>query len=214
MSIESPFWLFETMRWEDGGIALWPLHLARLGRSAAALGIPTDLGAVERAVEAGTAGLDAGVVHVVRLRVDEAGTPTVTSAPFKGEPVRSAILWGGGQVDPNDPVVRHKTTRRALYARALAYARVFGHDEAILINARWEVTEGAFTNVWIERDGRLLTPPVAQTGGLPGVMRAHLLATRPEAEEALLKPRDLYTAESVYLSNALRGFFPIPPPRL
>ena len=58
--------------------------------------------------------------------------------------------------------------------------------------------------MWIEKQGRLLTPPLS-AGGLPGVERAYLLETRPDAEEAVLTPADLERAEGIFLSNALRG---------
>ena len=46
--------------------------------------------------------------------------------------------------------------------------------DAIFCNTRGEVCEGARSNVYVERDGVLLTPPVS-SGLLPGVMRRHLL---------------------------------------
>ena len=64
--------------------------------------------------------------------------------------------------------------------------------------------EGTRTTVWVERAGSLLTPP-REAGGLPGVHRAHVLATHPGAAEATLTWSDLRAAEAVYLANAVRG---------
>ena len=63
------------------------------------------------------------------------------------------------------------------------------------------VTEGSFSNVFVERDGILLTPP-ASLGLLPGVLRQSLLA-EGRAREAELTLADL--AQGVLLGNATRG---------
>ncbi len=72
------------------------------------------------------------------------------------------------------------------------------------LNLRGEVTEGAISNIFIEKDGRWLTPPV-ECGLLPGVYRRHLLETRPEIEQRVLHEEDLRTADAIYLTNAVRG---------
>jgi hypothetical protein len=43
------------------------------------------------------------------------------------------------------------------------------------LNECGEVAEGARSNIFVERDGVLLTPPI-ESGALPGVLRADLLA--------------------------------------
>ena len=79
-----------------------------------------------------------------------------------------------------------------------------GFDEALFLNTHGEVTEGAISNVFIEKNGQWATPPIA-CGLLAGVYRRHLLTTRPEIEERVLTLDDLRTADSVYLCNAVRG---------
>ena len=194
--------LLETMRAELGRIALLDRHLVRLGASAGALGYRVDLDSVRDRVEAEAAGEG---VRGVRLTLGEAGDVEVTSWPLDAAPFRTA--W----VDPEPFAVAgtwrtaHKTTARDAYRERHDRAVAHGADEAILVNARGEVTEGTRTNVWAEIDGRLWTPPLG-AGGLGGVMRAHLLDTRPEAGEALLTPGALRAADAVFLSNALRGW--------
>jgi para-aminobenzoate synthetase/4-amino-4-deoxychorismate lyase len=79
-----------------------------------------------------------------------------------------------------------------------------GFDDVLFLNLRGEVTEGAISNVFIEKDGCWFTPPI-KCGLLAGVYRRHLLATRPEIEERVLFLEDLRQADAVYLSNAVRG---------
>ena len=81
-----------------------------------------------------------------------------------------------------------------------------GLFEVLFFNTRGELCEGAFTNVFLRREGRMLTPPVS-SGLLPGVLREALLLTG-EAEEAVLTQDDLEQAEALWVGNSLRGLIP------
>jgi para-aminobenzoate synthetase/4-amino-4-deoxychorismate lyase len=74
----------------------------------------------------------------------------------------------------------------------------------IFMNDRGEITEGAISNIFIRKAGRLLTPPL-HCGVLPGVFRRHLLETNSDAEEQTLKVEDLESADAVFLCNSVRG---------
>ena len=63
----------------------------------------------------------------------------------------------------------------------------------------------AITNLFLRRNGKLLTPPLA-SGLLPGVLRQSLLDSG-EAVEAFLMPADLDEGE-LFMGNALRGLIP------
>jgi para-aminobenzoate synthetase/4-amino-4-deoxychorismate lyase len=108
------------------------------------------------------------------------------------------------RTDPTDKWLYHKTTHRPIYARAFEQAARDGFDDALFLNLRSQVTEGAISNIFVENNGRWFTPPV-ECGLLPGVYRRHLLATRPEIEERVLTLDDLRRAEAIYLANAVRG---------
>jgi len=108
------------------------------------------------------------------------------------------------RTDPQDAMLFHKTTHRPLYAEAFKAATQAGFDDELFLNLRGEVTEGAIHNLFVEKDGRLFTPPV-KCGLLAGVQRRHLLETRPDVSERVLHLEDLRHADAVYLSNAVRG---------
>lgn len=118
----------------------------------------------------------------------------------------------GGEVGPvglarapvraADPRLAHKTTRREVFARALAVRP--DCTEVILWNERGEITEATTANVVLRVGGRLLTP-AASCGLLPGVRRAALLK-RGRVAEAVLTREDVFRAEAVWLVNALRGW--------
>ena len=198
------FALLETMRW-DGGFDLLDRHFDRLRAAADYFSYPFDEDAIREQLTQRMADVRAGSPRKVRLTLDRRGHAEVAVTPLDADalPLRRAVVYPE-PVDAADPFLRHKTTHRPVYERAYAWALERGFDEAILVNQRGEVTEGTRTNVFARRDGRLVTPPLA-SGGLGGVYRAHLLATRPEAGEEVLRPADLLSADAVYLCNALRG---------
>jgi para-aminobenzoate synthetase/4-amino-4-deoxychorismate lyase len=101
-------------------------------------------------------------------------------------------------VSPHDFRLRHKTTDRDFYRRARAEA---GSFEVVFTDPQGFLTEGSFTNVFVERDGLLLTPPQSR-GLLPGVLRASLLA-EGRAREADLRAEDL--GGGFLIGNSLRG---------
>ena len=104
-------------------------------------------------------------------------------------------------VDPGDWRLRHKTSDRGFYEEALAAAKSEGAQEALLVHPDGLVTEGSFTNIFVERDGILLTPP-ASLGLLPGVLRRSLIEAG-KAREAELTLDDL--SDGFWLGNAVRG---------
>ena len=129
-------------------------------------------------------------------------TPTIVNST---KPLR--VRFATQRTDPGDPMYFHKTTHRPLYAAEFKAAVEAGFDDVLFLNQRGEVTEAAIHNLFIEKDGDLITPPV-ESGLLPGVHRLHLLQKRPSTIERVLYPEDLRQADAIYLSNAVRGLRP------
>lgn len=194
--------LIETMRFEpESGIALLERHLARMKASAAALGFTFDRHALRNQIQALCFELDAPAK--VRLMVSRSGASALETAPLPAalaEPVKVAAL--PHPLDPSDWRLAHKTSDRRFYEEALAAARSFGAEEALLVRGDGLVTEGSWTSVFVEgADGVLLTPPVS-LGLLPGVLREQLIADG-KAREAEVTLDDL--AQGFWIGNALRG---------
>ena len=195
--------LIETLRREAGQYPRLSGHLARLQRSAAWFGFGYD----EAAVRLRLATMPASGRWRVRLTLDKAGAIDVQAFPLGDEPASPRLArLATTTIDSADPLRRHKTTARQLYDEALrgldADSPVF---DVLFLNERGELAEGTRSNVFVERDGRLLTPPLA-SGALPGVLRADLLASG-RAVEAVLWPVDLQ--QGFWLGNALRGLIPV-----
>jgi para-aminobenzoate synthetase/4-amino-4-deoxychorismate lyase len=203
---ESPasFDLIETMAFTpDGGIPLLELHLERIKASAAELGFVFDRHAVRNAIQALC--FDAGRPGKLRLVLARTGSYCLELAdmpPALPDPAPCAVLRL--PVDPGDWRLRHKTSDRGFYEAGLAAAQAQGGVEALFLRDDGLVTEGCFTNVFVERDGKLLTPALA-LGLLPGVLRRALI-DEGRAQEAELTLADL--KNGFFIGNALRGLMP------
>ena len=87
-----------------------------------------------------------------------------------------------------------------------------GADEAILLNAAGRVAEGTADNVFVVRDGRLMTPPPME-GALAGITRETVLelacAAGIPASETPLAPYDLYSADECFLTGTGAEMIPV-----
>lgn len=200
------FELIETLLHEPGkGYWLLEGHMARLEASAAYFGYAFDVAKVRTALDGAVAGR-AGERLRVRLLLAEDGGLTVTTAeqPAQAPGAVMRYVISPTRLDSSNAFLFHKTTRRELYDREWQhYHDTQGADEVLYLNERGELAEGSRTNVFLEREGRLLTPPLA-SGLLPGVLRASLIASG-KVEEARLTPADLAGADAVFLGNSVRG---------
>ena len=82
-----------------------------------------------------------------------------------------------------------------------------GYDEAILLNTASNVADGSISNVFMVKDGHIITPPISD-GALPGVVRAMLLEEASQhfaIIEKSISPYELLDADEIFLTNALMG---------
>jgi para-aminobenzoate synthetase/4-amino-4-deoxychorismate lyase len=200
-SVRRPLELIETLRFSPTeGFVRGDLHLARLARSAAAFGLAFDRNVALRALH-GTVAKPPSELRV-RLTLSENGKFSCTAVSLLQE--QSTWTYAiSPQTVFADALARHKTSWRDLYDSEFArLTKASGCDEVIFLNERGEVAEGSRTNLFIARDGTLLTPPLT-SGALDGCLRRALIEEGRCAEATLL-PGDLANAE-VYLGNSLRG---------
>lgn len=93
--------------------------------------------------------------------------------------------------------------RPPLYDEELARVMALGHFDAVFLNEKDQLTEGARSNLFGERGGILLTPPLEAVG----------IERRPAPASAQRRkgPRspsgldDLRDAEAIFMGNGLRG---------
>jgi para-aminobenzoate synthetase/4-amino-4-deoxychorismate lyase len=195
------FDLFTTMRFDPhDGVVDVERHLARLQHSADRLGFAYNRHDVGNELQAATFRLR--TARRLRLRLSRTGAVAIEIRPLPpaaNGPVDVAIAKL--PVTPRDFRLRHKTSDRGFYDAARTAGGAF---EAVFVDPDGFVTEGSFTNVFVDRGGMLVTPPLSR-GLLPGVLRERMIEEE-RAVEGDLRPEDL--AHGFFVGNALRGLIP------
>jgi 4-amino-4-deoxychorismate lyase len=192
----------------DGDMPLLARHLDRLQTSADALGYPCDRHATERALRTLAASLSTPGQHRLRLLLDAAGHRTLQAYPLASLPPGQTIMLALEVLDPDECLLRHKTTHRPWYDKAAAWLASHPNIfDLVYKNTRGELCEGSRSNLYLKLDGKWYTPPTS-CGCLPGVQRAGLLAAGL-VEERTLPAALLHEADALRLSNALRGWFDV-----
>lgn len=216
--------VFEGMRMIDRRIFRLEDHMRRLASGLAAVGL-TLPGGVEAAREAALTaarayrGRDAYLRLVVTrgegpLGVDpfSCETPTLfciadgialfpAEKRARGLDLITASVRKPGP-DQLDPRVKSLNYMNSVLAKR--EARLRGADEAIVLNQAGRVAEASVANVFVVREGALLTPP-ANDGALEGITRKTVLELAKElgipAYERSLTRVDLLSAEECFLTG-------------
>ena len=148
----------------------------------------------------------------IRLQTWKSGEFHVTHEPFPASlsSRKWKIAFASERVDSRDIFLRHKTTVRETYDRALQLTKTVANlFDLIFLNERQEVTEGARSNLFAVIDGIWITPPVS-CGLLAGVKREQILRDhRRKVSEGVLYADDLRRADQLHMSNAVRGLIQV-----
>ncbi len=144
----------------------------------------------------------------VRLVLSPSGKVAVDHMPIS--PVDRLPVWFDISDCPSEqktPYPAHKTSLRRVFDMELKRATSQGLFDTVFIDRTGQVTEGTFTNVFVDMgDGILITPP-SNAGLLPGTLRAELIFLGL-AIQAVVTITMLEKARRVYLGNSVRGLLP------
>jgi branched-chain amino acid aminotransferase len=140
----------------------------------------------------------------------------------------TVILNDEQKLNPYDLQAGHKTLNYFSRLAALREANRRGAGEALWFDVHNYLQSGSISNVFVLKDGRLLTPPTpreirdkgaatppphSRSATLPGVTRAVVmeLAAKEgvEAQPAALTVNDVLDADEVFLTNSIMGVMPV-----
>jgi branched-chain amino acid aminotransferase len=226
--------VYETMRTYNGRAFLYDRHMRRLRRSAQmiVLDVPfSDDELADRIRQTmAAAGLNGSEAYIRVLLTR--GIGELTYDP-KATPVPSVVIIVKPHADPLpevyengvkvcvSPILRNhpqslnpmiKSNNLLNNALAMQDAIRRGGTEAIMRNYRGELTECSQSNLFIVKDGVLLTPPL-EAGLLPGITREFVMDLARdlgvEAREETLRDSELFAADECFLTSTTKELLPI-----
>lgn len=202
---------FETIAVENGKPIFLDAHYLRLHRAMEFLKLPQNPreihGTVEKALKSPK--LQEGR-KVLKLTVSEKNILTsIRDNTYTAEDYRKGFAAIYSQIRRNEtsPLTYHKTLNYGECILEKRHAKEMGADEPVFLNTRYEISEGATTNVFFVKKGKIFTPPVS-SGLLPGIMRNYI-CTRYPVTERVLHPREIADFDEMFLTNSLLGVMPV-----
>jgi branched-chain amino acid aminotransferase len=225
--------VYETLRTYGRKPFLYDRHLRRLRRSAELIALPipftdADLGVQIRATMAAADFASEAYIRIVVTRgigdlsYDPAATPdpsvVIIVKPHVDPPPEvyrdgvNVVLVDIVRNHPSsvNPMIKSNNLMNSALAMQEAIRR--GGYEAVMRNFKGELTECAVANLFVVRDGMVLTPPLT-AGLLPGITREYVFEIGQQqgvdVREETLRDEDLFGAEEAFLTGTTREIVPI-----
>ena len=206
--------VFEALKVTERGAFAVRRHLARLSRSAAALGLsPPDHGEIREAIEAI---LEARDFPYGKLRITYTGGPgplgsdapfgpptlIIMLAPAEAAAQSTSIVTAPWTRNEHGALAGVKSTSYAENVRGLKYAASCDAGEAIFLNTAGHLCEGTGTNIFLIFGDKVITPPLS-SGPLAGITR-ELIMEWCAVEQQDLTLDEALLADEAFLTSSMR----------
>ena len=213
--------LFETMLALDGVPVFAERHLARMRSGCARLGWEINLPNLEGIIRellvknelcAGRARvrltMTAGSGPVDDLSLGTSSLLWLMAVAVIEPPKEIRVNIAPWRRNEHSPLAGLKCASYAENLVALDHAHRLGFQETLFLNTAGQLCEAASANIFIVKNGLLLTPSL-ESGCLPGITRAVVLelANRCQisSQESMLTADDLHSAGEIFLTSSIRG---------
>ncbi len=210
--------VFETMRCYKGAIFALREHLDRAIRGCRVLGIDVPdkkilINVLGRAIKKRRLN-DARVrldiykniygsylsVSIKKIDRKKTGKNGLSVRMETGKRLKAGVLTG------------IKSRERRFYEDLYEKAKRLKFDEVIFCNSSGEVMEGTRTNVFMVKDGLVMTP-VLKSGCLGGITRKIVIGLLKREKlpfrECRILPSDISKAEEIFLTNSIKEIVPV-----
>lgn len=218
--------LFETIRLHDSRLFLWPEHLARLEKGAAALGIPLPMQGTALRSAALELAQRNGIPHgSVRVHLSRGSGPrgysprgadhpwvlmTAHAGPALqvSPPVSWALVTSTLRLPAGDPLAMFKTANKLPQICAKAEADRAGADDALMLNTRGEAVESTCASLFWFGPRGILTPG-SDSGALEGTTQAYVRRVAQRlgwtCQTGAITPSGLAEVPGAFLTFSGRG---------
>lgn len=219
--------VFETIAVRNGRPLLLERHLQRLQLGCERLAISQDPALLRDEIEGGAAQLGEGVLKLILIRGDsqrgyradsasrprrilQASATAAYPAQHAEQGVRLFPCITRLAEQPLLAGLKHLNRLEQVLARAEWQAPEFA--EGLMLDITGRLIEGVYSNLFLVRQGKLLTPDLNRCG-VAGVMRAELLEQASglgiQTWIGELWPEDLCQADEVFVCNSVYGVWPV-----
>lgn len=225
--------LFETMRYEQGVIALWPYHLSRLMLGVEKLGIDQAEPQVELEKNYFLQQLNGLNLNqgVIKLRLVRGGEKRGYAPQAQSNGHRNIENWRIFEFSPDLPEwgktestiicqqrmaaqpqlagIKHlNRLEQVLAAAELSKVEDGSVSNGLMLDQQGNLCCAVDSNLYLEMEGKILTPLLEQ-GGVQGVFRSYMLDQLKQmniaVEETSLNPSLLSQCSELWLTNAVKG---------
>lgn len=193
--LNDEFQIIETVKIENGTILFEKEHFERMQKTAEHFGFKLKTPEIVKT--------DNGMLRILLNRDGEIKTELKKITPAKTFKIAISPIIQNSK----NEFLYYKTTYRPWYYDSFQRIKNGEIYDEIFFNERGELTEGARSNIVLQLNGNLYTPPV-QCGLLNGVFRQELLKNNKCTEKILYK-KDLEKAEKIFCVNSVRGMVEI-----
>jgi branched-chain amino acid aminotransferase len=218
--------VFTTFRVTKGGLFAFDRHWARMKRDAELLRVPFPsdpewvYSRLLRLIDANECSEATMRLCVVKNTGTVFTGPGIQRAFDLVAMTTNLANWGESMrlgVVPNgrfaaSPYSRTKVLSWAFNLNWYQQAHELGFDEVVLLNERGEVAECTSANIFAVFGDEAVTPPL-DSGCLPGITREILLqdlrVPGVRISERTLMPRDLESADEVFVTSTTRNVLPV-----
>jgi len=223
--------VFETMRGYAGIVFRIDEHLSRLYAALKVMKIKLsyEKASLKRAIDACVKKnrLKSAYIRVtvtrgegnVGLHFSKMTTPNVVivakgHVEYPQSFYTEGISVGVAQIRQNElsPLSGIKSLNFLNYILARIDAKDKGYDDAILLNTKGYIAEGATSNIFLVKKGALITPSI-ESGILPGIARKVVIGIAKRLKipikEKLIAYRELVAADEVFFTNSLIEILPV-----
>ncbi|MGB4770751.1 MAG: aminotransferase class IV [Chitinophagaceae bacterium] len=214
--------LFETIRYVNGFMPLWDLHMVRLFSSLSVLKIHSGKLFTPELLLKQIANLcQKNNLKHARIRITvsrgeggilEATAPTpdyiIQSWPLDEATPRFNANGLHLRIYPDarkstDALASLKSTNYLLYAMAALYAKEQKANDAIVLNHHGRIADCSIANIYWVDGQQIYTTPLSE-GPVAGVMQKHLFS-KVNCKEKGISPDELSQASEIFVTNAVRG---------
>ncbi len=205
--LDPEFNLIETLLWKNNCYFLLDYHIERLIKSALYFNYDFKVDQLHKKLKDISVKNDNAKIYKIRILLDRKGniSSEIEDINNISKEANLCITISDCQTASKNVFLYHKTTNRKLYDGELEKYRNLGFYEVVFTNEANQITEGAISNIFVKSGNCYYTPPV-DCGVLPGVYRRYLMEKKGlKITEKILYKDDLQTADSIFMSNSVRG---------